>query len=341
MTTTQPRMERDQVIQYTLHFDHLDGDTGIGPRDVEGDTAADLAQAVHRHARGYLGTARVDVHLDEETLTGDIVSHGILAGQFRLAVKEPEPAAPARLLHGYTAHGIDGLVRKVMAASRWRSGDRDERLAVVRCAIVERLCLPEEPSRTELFGIGLSASDQHVRDELRHHGWDLRNLDNGSAARAAFQAYWQAATAPSPERRVVDRQALVQIWPQLTPRERDALQALADTGDRLLAAAAMGVTEKGFNAMVNRARHRFLAWWHEGEAPSTFWHATRAPARCTDSTRSRCLTVSQVQALRDRHEEGDETIRAIAADIGIGASTLQRYLCGDTVPAPDPVGVAA
>ena len=43
---------------------------------VTGTTATELAQAVHQHARGWLGARTVDIHLDQETLTGTVLRAG-------------------------------------------------------------------------------------------------------------------------------------------------------------------------------------------------------------------------------------------------------------------------
>ncbi len=305
----------------------------------------DLAQAVHGHVRGLLGSARVDIRLDPDALAGEITNHGVAAGTFALA---PEVSAPARRgrvpMHGYSAAAIDDVARHAIALDRWRSGDVEERTAVARFAIVEHLCTAEEPvTRRELIGVGLRAADRYVVREMHHHGWDIDNVAAGGGAMAGYQRYWQAGPGASPERGVVERAALAQIWPQLTPRQRQALEALRDAGDYAQAAASLGVTDGTFRVLISSARRRFLLWWHEGETPSKTWRTDRHLYSRDGMCRGkRQLTVSEVERLRDRYQDEEgPTLTVLAAEVGVHKSTLSALLRGRTRPAPDPVDEAA
>lgn len=271
------------MTSYTLHFEHLDGDTGIGPRTVEADTTRDLAQAVHRHARGYLGSPRVDVHLDEETLTGDIVSHGTTVGRFVLTKDASAQELESRhhgideLRHGYTLADVDSMARRGAARrAAFRSGDFDELCSIARCAIVEHLYTASQPpTEHHLIRLGGDAVDAYVHGEERHRGVRKENRPDRETAgsRPKVQAYWYANPhhAPSPEDLTVDRIALRQIWPTLSDRQREAVLALAAHENYPAAADALGLAYASYVAMLAKGRTRFRTMWHEHETPSRFW----------------------------------------------------------------------
>lgn len=85
----------------------------------------------------------------------------------------------------------------------------------------------------------------------------------------------QASRAPSHDERVIDRTALWQIWSRLTEVDRSVLMALATHNDYELAAASLNKTYRTFITQIQSARKRFLALWHEGEAPSRVWGRDR------------------------------------------------------------------
>jgi len=330
------------MADYSLVFDYLDGDRGLIPRTVSGDTAAELAQDVHRHARGYMGSRRVDIHLDEATLAGTITNHGAVVGTFHLALTQLPSQYATQPLHGYTAADIDNLARKTLAVDRWHAGDIEERRAAVRFAIVEYLCTAgEQPTPRDLVTVGLRASDRHVTRELHHHGWDIDDLSAGAGAMVGFQRYWQASPSGSPERRIVEREALNQIWSQLTPRQQQALNTLAAAGDYAAAATALGIADGTFRVLISQARRRYLTWWHEGEQPSRTWRTDRHSYSRDGLWRGRRrLTVSEVNQLRARFHEG-EKLAALASEAAVHKSTLSSLLSGRTKPAPDSAGGVA
>jgi DNA-directed RNA polymerase specialized sigma24 family protein len=268
---------------YWLSFDHLDGDRSIRPLPVSGAGPAELAQAVHRHARGRLGVRSVDVHLDSRTLTGTVLRANTSVGVFRLEAEDVFPAAGnpveqgSLFLHGYTLHDLHHLARHAVHTDRWhRAGDIEDRFDAAWHAIVEQLLTAKEPpTRNDLLWAGRQGCDDEVRQQQRAHGYN-HHLP-GTGTRPRFESYWFTASAHthSPENGVVERHALRQIWPRLTPRQRQALTALAACGDYQLAAAHLGVTEGTFQVLISRARRRFLQLWHEGERPSRMWGTDR------------------------------------------------------------------
>ncbi|MFF0386847.1 hypothetical protein [Streptomyces sp. NPDC004286] len=251
---------------------------------VTGATPDGLAQEVHRHARGVLGSRTVDIHLDPDQLTGTVLRTRTPVATFSLT---PHPAAantghgrhaePGSALHGYTLDDLHHISRHVVHSDRWHTaGDIEDRYDAAWHAIVEHLLTATEPpTRQDLFQAGRRGRDQSVRQRLQAHGFNHHQPSTGTRPR--FEGYWfsTAAHTPSPEDRIVDRHALAQIWPRLTPRQQEALTALATTGDYQRAAALLRVKPGTFNVLVSKARRRFLALWHEGEQPSRMWGTDR------------------------------------------------------------------
>ncbi|MEU5298026.1 hypothetical protein [Streptomyces umbrinus] len=286
------------TTSYTLTFDPPVLTTRGHPRTftLTAGTPAGLAQEVHRHARGTLGSRTVDVRLDADLLTGTVLRAHAPVAAFTLTphsaaalsetngghrVGHTEPA-----LHGYTLDDLHHLSRHVVHSDRWHTaGDIEDRYDAAWHAIVEHLLAAcERPSRHDLFHAGRVGCDQSVRQRLQAHGYNHHQPATGT--RPSFERYWTttAAHTPSPEDQIVDRRALWQIWPRLTPRQQQALEALAATDDYQKAAAALGVTPGTFHVLVSKARKRFLALWHEGEQPSRIWGTDRRVGSRTATT---------------------------------------------------------
>lgn len=247
------------------------------------------------------------------------------------------PGAPAKRdpLHGHTLATIDHLARLVMRTDRWHTaGDIDERFDTIRHAIIEHLLTHDTPpDRHALLAAGTRASDAAVYDHARTHG---RNISHPGKAMPAFHRFWENALhrGASPETRVVEVLAFVQIWPLLRPSEQRAFTALAATGDHEKAAAMCGVAYGTFRALVSTGRRRFLEFWHEGETPSRVWRTDRRV--CSRDGRDPLgrlrLTGAQVDEYRERYERG-ETLRSLAGEAGLSATGLSRLLRGVTRPA--------
>ena len=74
---------------YLLTFHDL-GTSHNVTRRVTADPT-ELAQAAHRHARGYLGSGSVNVRMDPDSLTGTITSHGAESAGSRSSPTSPPP----------------------------------------------------------------------------------------------------------------------------------------------------------------------------------------------------------------------------------------------------------
>ena len=77
---------------------------------------------------------------------------------------------------------------------------------------------------------------------------------------------------------MVERLAVGQIWPLLTPGQREALETLAATGDYQAAADALGLSYHTFCRRLSAGRARFLGLWLEGETARRGWRDRRRTA---------------------------------------------------------------
>lgn len=183
--------------------------------------------------------------------------------------------------HGYTMRDLDQLTRTAIRInSAYATVDTDERYCAGWHAAVELLLTAEQPPAThEVVSAARWAADHHTRRTAEHRGAGRTRGDGSRSDNASprFWAYWDtdSRTTPSPETGIVDRIALAQIWPQLTPGQQQALTALATLGDYQAAADALGLSYHTFCRRIFTARSRYLALWLEGETPAGRWRDRR------------------------------------------------------------------
>lgn len=178
--------------------------------------------------------------------------------------------------HGYTMRDLDALARAVVSNNRawWPAGDRDDLYAAAWHGIVEHLCAVDDaPGRRDLLEAGRQALADDVKATMRHHGARRDSSNNG--AKYAMYWEWAARITPSPENGIVERLALGQILAALTPRQREAFNALAAAGDYVEAARLLGIADQTFRSLLGRSRTGFRQLWHEGETPSAHWGCDR------------------------------------------------------------------
>lgn len=181
--------------------------------------------------------------------------------------------------HGYTLQQVDILVRRGILRNPWyQAVDVDERYSTGWHAAVELLYTSEEaPEPRDLTNAAWYAADGWTRRDAEEHGIP-RKRGVGYAGRddmPKFHAYWARRIVAAVDEPVVDRMALVQIWPRLKPDHRGALEALAAYEDYTAAADALGLKYCTFCARVRLARKHFDELWHEGETPRKRWRDKR------------------------------------------------------------------
>lgn len=241
---------------------------------------------------------------------------------------------PHNVKWGYNLADLDRLSRIAVSRARTKDGDYRWRYESAWSAVAEHLCTAETaPDPSDLIEAGWRAVLVAVHEELHHRGYDT---NYGSSSSHGFVRYWESRLRTgSHEHSIIEKTALWQIWPRLTPREQQALNALAATGNQHAAAAATGKTIDSMSVRVNAARRHFLKHWHEGETPSKPWRAgTHAAPKPRMYRGKRRLTESEVERLRVRYHDG-ETLTSLAAESGVGRSTLSALFLGRRRPALD------
>jgi hypothetical protein len=181
------------------------------------------------------------------------------------------------LAHGYTLRHLDILVRiGIHQRAMYIGVDTDERYAAGYHSAAELLYSTDEPpTSTDLIRAARDAADYETRRTGEHRGRG-RVRDDGSRSDGSmpkFWAYWdrESNVTHSHENGIVDRIALTQIWPKLTPAHREALQALAALEDYQAAADMLGLRYHTFCRRVWLAQNAFLRLWLEGETPGPRW----------------------------------------------------------------------
>lgn len=258
-------------------------------RTVTGSTPADLAQAVHRHARGLLG-GQIDIHLDG--LTGTAHRNSTHAADLTLTPTPPAPETPGPahddgIRWGWTLTDLDATVRRaVNRTHQYRACDAEERYAAGWHAAVELLYTATTPPHPhDLYCTAWRAADSLTTRTAEERGVP-RSRGHAYTGRddlPRWHAYWEtvARHTTSPEEPILERTALAQIWPRLTPGQQEALSALAVHDDYQAAADALGLSRPTFYRRITSARSRVLALWWEGETPRRGWRDRRNTAEPT------------------------------------------------------------
>lgn len=207
--------------------------------------------------------------------------------------------------YGWTLRDLDALARTVVSNNRtwWPAGDRDDLYSAAWHGIVEHLyTVDTEPHRHDLMEAGRQALARDVKDTMRHHGARRDGTNNG----LKYAIYWEWAgrATPSPEAGIVERLALAQILPTLTPGQLAALHALAATGDYAEAARLVGTARTGLKSQLMHGRRRFRALWHEGEKPSKPWGVDRRAGSTADELSDGASALNRMRRrARDRREQ--------------------------------------
>lgn len=191
------------------------------------------------------------------------------------------------LRHGFMLSDLNRLARAAVVRDVFhRSVPFAERLELAFSAIAEHLYASEQaPTSSRLIRVAWNAMRAQVEDDWHTHGVARSNVFE-EATGVNFWRYWNVYTRHrSPiDERVVERQALWQIWQALDPRWQQILGALAEHGDYGRAAQALGMERRQtYITYVSCARRAFLELWHEGEIPSKPWGHDRARGNGRDS----------------------------------------------------------
>jgi hypothetical protein len=183
-------------------------------------------------------------------------------------------ATDTELAYGYTLAQVEHLAKAAVNMAGQYASDYLDRLDAAYGAIVIALYeAPHWPTRYTLMEAGARAVHDLVRQTLHLRGYRDLSGYAGAGSSPRFATYWTGmpTVTPSPENRIVEHVAVGQIVPRLAPRERQAVTALAATGDYQAGADLLGMGYDQFVNAVNRARHRAWGLWHEHETPAGRW----------------------------------------------------------------------
>lgn len=180
--------------------------------------------------------------------------------------------------HGYSLDDLDKAARTAVKTAWARAADYRERYEAAWLGVVERLMEADsEPTWGELIFAGQKEVNAHVAAYRHDHGLPTDGVSDPDSFRVSFQRFWWLSmrAQPSHAHGVEERAALHQIMATLAEVERSTLLALAITGDYAQAAALLDMQYQTFHTSLSRARRKFFALWHEGEAPSCMWGRDR------------------------------------------------------------------
>lgn len=212
----------------------------------------------------------------------------------------------ANVAHGYTMADVGRLARVGISKARTSGGTSDDRYQAAWDAVVLALAeASERPSAGVLATAAASAVEDAWHNHRHHHG-----ITNAGTDASRHVIFWLDLCAPtaSPEQRIVEMRALVQIWPRLNDNDRQALTALATMGGYQSGADALGLDYRTFANRVRRARDRFLTLWHEGESPSRLWRVDRRERTVSlfgDDNKNRYYTIRRGTAISQRKPSAD------------------------------------
>lgn len=184
--------------------------------------------------------------------------------------------APDRinLWHGYSLDDLDRLARiATVRAFSARLLDPTDRYEIAWGAIVEALAAAAEPIPGGLLVMTGATAINRAGQDYRHTWGMSRDWYSVEGDVRAYQRYWELARQPmsSHEDAVVDRLALRQIWPRLSPTHQRVLMAFAIHGTHAAAAASLGKKLVTYRTHLKDARADFRRLWHEHETPSRMW----------------------------------------------------------------------
>lgn len=176
------------------------------------------------------------------------------------------------LRHGYTLRDLEDMTRAAarhdlsLAMDVWTKRD------IASSAIALVLYEAEHPPRRgDLIRAGWSAIYREVAEVRRGRGFTqaLVSVADHPDSRMApgWMRYWWHGHADPVDERVVERIAVWQVLPTLTTASRDAVVALAATGDYQDAADVLDLSESTLLRRLVRARRAYLAAWYGSETP--------------------------------------------------------------------------
>lgn len=185
------------------------------------------------------------------------------------------PGGDAELRHGWRLSRVNGLAVFVITRDVWWAYRMsfDDRLEIAWSAMMERVCLSDDPPSARDLQVAASAAIQRqVQADDAAHGTGNTMNPLVAVPGLNFARYWWRREERDFAELLIDQLAARQIVEALTPRDREVVGAFMDADcDTEVAAVELGVTGGQFRRLLKEARLRFLECWHEGETPSRIW----------------------------------------------------------------------
>jgi hypothetical protein len=189
------------------------------------------------------------------------------------------------LPHGRTVEEVARIARHIAFSQRGRILDLDEATDIAAVALVERCYADPAPTDVDLFRAARSAVSAANQHEYSYAGLEQHVARKGREGTPhEWARYWHGQTAlVSPfEEELTDRLAVRQVVAALPPRHREALVALAEQGSYEGARTALGLSVKGWEHRIARARVQARALWYHPEEPAGLWGGRDRPGRGPD-----------------------------------------------------------
>lgn len=183
------------------------------------------------------------------------------------------------LPHGWSLDDLAGFARHVARTARGLIIDPAEAADIAAVALVEALFAPgPAPSTSELFRAARRAVSAANDREYSYCGLDKNVSRSGRLGTPPeFARFWggRAALVAPFEEALVERIAARQVWAALPARHREVLWALAVYGTYAGAGSALGLSAKGFQNRIYKARLSARELWFWPDEPAGQWAPDR------------------------------------------------------------------
>lgn len=191
-----------------------------------------------------------------------------------LPPREPNPNLP----HGFSFDDLAVISRRVARTALGLIIDRDEARDIAAVGVIERLYSGPPPSRSDLYRAAQRAVSAANDREYSYCGLDKNVSRSGRLGTPPeFARFWggRAALVAPFEEALVERIAARQVWAALPARHREVLWALAVYGTYAGAGSALGLSAKGFQNRIYKARLSARELWFWPDEPAGQWAPDR------------------------------------------------------------------
>lgn len=191
-------------------------------------------------------------------------------------------AETATLVHGYTMAQVERAAAKAAATNSSHSPlSWDDRYEAAWMGVVEALYGEvTRPDFAALVLAGLKAVSDENHAYRQAHGMGGASKRDGQPS-VSFSKYWSTRGSDWDfTDEIAERLSLPVVLGLLTPKQYEAIAALAAHGTQERAAQALGVPALTLHAQVKDARRRIIKAWFAPETPHDTSIRTRDSETC-------------------------------------------------------------